>query len=214
MKKYLLFVLSFAFLFSCNNVQKKAEEKISVVTKDVSNLSFDELFKSVEPFELSDNIFKLFGRDFVVITSGDKENYNSMTAGYGGWGILFDEPSTWTFLRANRYTLEYIRENKTYTMSNFGEEYKDQVIYFGSSSGRDSEKMKNHQLTAVETPSGNMTYKEASLVVECELTEITTVQPDDLYTEKGRDFILDGYNEAKDYHKLVFGKITNVWVRK
>lgn len=53
-----------------------------------------------------------------------------------------------------------------------------------------------------------------AIFIECRLFEITTVHPDDFYVEEGRAFVENAYKEADDYHKLVFGTITNVWVRK
>jgi flavin reductase (DIM6/NTAB) family NADH-FMN oxidoreductase RutF len=181
---------------------------------DMKSKSFLDLFQSIDPTTMTDNVFKLVGQDFTVITAGTEIDYNSMTASWGGWGILFNEPTTWCVLRANRYTLEFIRRENLYTMSYFDEPYKDQVMLFGIASGRNSEKMKNHILTAVETPGGSIAYKEARLIIECELTEITTVHPDDFYTADARMFITDAYAEAQDYHKLVFGKINYVWARK
>jgi flavin reductase (DIM6/NTAB) family NADH-FMN oxidoreductase RutF len=175
---------------------------------------FAELFENVVPGTMTDNVFKLIGEDFMLITSGTEADYNTMTAGWGGWGVYFNGPTTWCMLRANRYTLEYIRNTKTYTLTFYEDRYKGQVFHFGQASGRDSDKMKTHTLTAVTTPLGNIAYKEASLIIECELLEVTTVQPDDFYTEEAKAFILDGYKDAKDYHKLVFGKITNVWRKK
>ena len=87
-------------------------------------------------------------------------------------------------------------------------------MLFGKKSGRDSDKMKETKLTAVQTPSGRTTYKEASLVLECNLVEVTTVSPDDFYTEEGRKFVVDAHAETGEYHKMVFGEITNVWRRK
>ncbi len=221
MKKSLLLVCSVAFLISCNHTKKEINETdnpVAAISKadmtDVSSKTFDELFTSVAATDVKDNVFKLVGEDFTVITSGDEIACNSMTASYGGWGQLFDLPVTWCILRANRYTLEIIREQQTYTMSYFYEDYKDQVMLFGTKSGRDSDKMNETTLTRVATPSGNITYKEAFLVIECKLMEITTVNPDDYYFEKGRKFVEEAYEDAKDYHKLVFGEITNVWVRK
>lgn len=179
--------------------------------RDVKALPFDTLFRSIQPEDISESLFKLVGRDFTVITAGSEADYNSMTASWGGWGILFNQPTTWAFLRANRYTLEYIRREKIYTMAYFTEPYKEQVLLFGSSSGRDSDKMKKHTLTPVKTPSGSIAYKEAKLIIECALTEITTVSPDDYFTDEGRKFVVDAHNEVKDWHKLVFGRITGVW---
>ncbi|MDR0715016.1 MAG: flavin reductase [Bacteroidales bacterium] len=186
----------------------------SVKSKKLKDMNFDELFKAISPEEVTDNIFNLTGKDFTVITSGKASLFNSMTASWGGVGILFNKPVTWCFLRANRYTLEIIKEELTYTMSYFPDEYKEQVLFFGSKSGRDTDKMKETTLTSIQTPGGNTTYKEARLVLECKLIEITTVNPDDFYTQEAKDFITEAYLEAKAYHKLVFGDITNVWIRK
>jgi flavin reductase (DIM6/NTAB) family NADH-FMN oxidoreductase RutF len=175
---------------------------------------FTELFESVAPATMTDNVFKLVGEDFMLITSGTAADYNTMTAGWGGWGVLFNAPASWCMLRANRYTLEYIRNTKTYTLTFFEDAYKDQLFHFGQASGRNSDKMKTHRLIAVTTPLGNIAYQEASLIVECELLQVTTVQPDDFYTDEAKAFVIGGYEEAKDYHKLVFGKITNVWRKK
>ena len=99
-------------------------------------------------------------------------------------------------------------------MSYFDEDDKEDIMIFGTQSGRNSDKMKEHQLTMVQTPDGNISYKEAKLIIECKLTEVTTVSPDDFLTDEGKEFITSAHAEAKAYHKLVFGDITNVWERK
>jgi flavin reductase (DIM6/NTAB) family NADH-FMN oxidoreductase RutF len=211
MKTLFLCILSIAMV-SC--VGKKNADENPVPVKDVKDMSFEELFDSINVEDVKDNIFKLVGKDFTVITAGKLPAHNSMTASWGGFGILFQHPTSWCFLRASRYTLEVIRKEHTYTLSYFPDEYKEQVLFFGSKSGRDSDKMKETTLTAVTTPSGDVAYKEARLVFECKLTELTTVSPDDFYTQEGLDFINSAYDEVGAYHKLVFGEITKVWIKK
>ncbi|MGA2832117.1 MAG: hypothetical protein ABSE55_03500 [Terracidiphilus sp.] len=181
---------------------------------NVKEMSFDQLFKEISPKEIDDNVFTLVGKDFTVITAGKQDHYNSMTGSGGGLGMLFMKPSTWCILRADRYTLEIIQKEHTYTMSYFTSEYKEQILFLGSKSGRDSEKMKEVQFTSVQTPSGDMSYKEARLIIECKLTALTTANPDDFYTQETRDYINEAYKEANVYRKLVFGEITHAWVRK
>jgi flavin reductase (DIM6/NTAB) family NADH-FMN oxidoreductase RutF len=84
----------------------------------------------------------------------------------------------------------------------------------GSKSGRDSEKMKEVELTSVQTPSGNMSFKEARLIIECKLIQITTPNVDDFYTQEAKDYINEAYKEACVYRKYVFGEITCVWVKR
>jgi flavin reductase (DIM6/NTAB) family NADH-FMN oxidoreductase RutF len=177
-------------------------------------MNFDQLFKQISPEEICDNVFTLVGKVFPVITAGKEDHYNSLTACGGGLGLLFKKPTTWCILRADRYTLEMIQKEQTYTMSYFPNEYKEQVLFLGSKSGRDSEKMKEVELTSVQTPSGDMSFKEARLIIECKLTELTTPNPDDFYTQEAKDSISEACKEANHYRKYVFGEMTHVWVKK
>jgi flavin reductase (DIM6/NTAB) family NADH-FMN oxidoreductase RutF len=177
-------------------------------------MNFDQLFKQISAEEICDNVFTLVGKDFFVITAGREDHYNSMIGSGGGLGLLFKKPTTWCVLRADRYTLEIIQKEQTYTMSYFPDEYREQMLFLGSKSGKDSEKMKEVQLTGVQTPSGNMSFKEARLIVECKLTQITTPDPNDFYTQEAKDYLKEAYKKESDIRKYVFGEITRVWVKK
>ncbi|WP_321332589.1 flavin reductase [uncultured Bacteroides sp.] len=176
--------------------------------------NFNQLFKQIIPEEISDNVFTLVGKVFPVITAGKEDHYNSMIGSGGGLGFLFKRPTTWCVLRADRYTLEMIQKEQTYTMSYFSDEYKEQILFLGSKSGRDSEKMKEVELTSVQTPSGDISFKEARLIIECKLTQITTLNPNDFCTQEAKDYINEAYKEPNDYRKYVFGEITHIWVKK
>jgi len=130
-------------------------------------MNFDQLFKQISPEELSDNVFTLVGKDLYVITAGKEDQSNSMTGSGGGMGLLFKIPTTWCILRSDRYTLEMIKKEQTYTMSYFPNEYKEQMLFLGSKSGRNTEKMKEVELTPVQTPSGDISFREARLIIEC-----------------------------------------------
>jgi flavin reductase (DIM6/NTAB) family NADH-FMN oxidoreductase RutF len=177
-------------------------------------MNFDELFEQISPEEICDDIFTLVGKDFYAITAGNKDHYNSMIGSGGGFGLLFRKPTTWCLLRQDRYTLELIRKQQTYTLTFFADEYREQMLFLGRKSGRESEKMKEVELTGIQTPSGSMSFKEARLVIECTLTAIMTPQPGDFYSQESKDYIDEAYKDANEYRKLVFGEITHVWVKK
>jgi flavin reductase (DIM6/NTAB) family NADH-FMN oxidoreductase RutF len=223
MKKTVSFlVVAAAFiLLSCHGNSRKSatgENNIAIESlsrEEIKSRSFSDLFKTIDVKEIQEDIFTLVSQDFAILTAGNPSHYNSMVTGWGGWGILFSKPSVFSFLRSNRYTLELMRKEQRYTMTFFDSEFREDIMQFGMSSGRDSDaKMKNTQLTSVQTPDGNMTFKEAKIIIECKLIEVTTVSPDDFYTDEARKFIEDAYTETNDYHKMVFGEITSVWVRK
>ena len=191
------------------------ENNPALSREEIKQSSFTDLFKSIVPKEIPESVFKLVGEDFIVLTAGNPSHYNSMIAGWGGWGILFNNPAAFLMLRSNRYTLELMRKEQKYTMAFFDSQFKNDIMPFGASSGRDSDaKMKNTKLTAVQTPAGNMVFKEAKIIFECKLIQVTTVSPADFPVEANKEFVVSAYEETKDYHKTVFGEITNLWVRK
>jgi len=177
-------------------------------------MNFEQLFKQIAPEEIEDNVFTLAGKVFPVITAGKEKYYNSMTASGGGMGVLFRKPAAWCILRTDRYTLELIQKEQTYTMSYFPDEYKKQVVFLGSKSGRDSDKMKEVELTCIQTPSGNISFKEARLIIECKLTQITTPDVTDFYSQEAKDYLNEAYKDANEIRKFVFGEITRVWMKK
>ncbi|MDR1096778.1 MAG: flavin reductase [Tannerella sp.] len=224
-KSTILFFITTFIIMSCNennrkNAQQEAGEAVpsdaaaALSREEIQSRTFQELFSPIEAKDIPGDVFTHVGSDYTVITAGNPSHYNSMVASWGGWGILFNRPATWCFLRSSRYTLELIRREQTYTMTYFDGAYREDIMLFGTKSGRDTEKMKESKLTSVQTPAGNMTYKEARLIIECKLVEITTVSPDDFHTEEGRKFITEAHAETGDYHKTVFGEITAVWLRK
>jgi flavin reductase (DIM6/NTAB) family NADH-FMN oxidoreductase RutF len=180
----------------------------------MKEIAFDQLFKQISPEEIDDNVFTLAGKDFFAITAGMEDHYNSMIGSGGGFAVLFKKPATWCVIRADRYTLEMILKEQAYTMSYFPNEYREQMLFLGSKSGRDSEKMKEVALTSIQTPSGEITFKEARLIVECKLTQITTPSPEDFYSQEAKAYIAEAYKKESDHRKYVFGEITHVWVKK
>ena len=176
-------------------------------------MNFEQLFKHILPEEINDNVFTLVGKIFPVVTVGNKDRYNSMTASGGGLVLLFRKPATMLLFPSNRYTLELIQKEQTYTLSYFPDEYRKQVMFLGSKSGRDSEKMKEVELTAIQTPSGNISFQEARLIIECKLTQISTSDLNDFYSQEAKDYLSEIYKDAGEHRKYVFGEITYVWIK-
>ncbi len=212
MKKIFSLLCILTVFASCNN---KSQQQSTMTDMNIKDKSFNELFIKVDSANVKATLAKLMvEQDHTVITAGTEAQFNSMAASWEVLTTYFRQPRTLCLLGANRYTLEFIRKQQTYTMSFFPEQFTGDVMAFGRTSGRNSDKMKESKLTYVKTPSNNITYKEANIVIECSLFEITTVHPNDFYDESGKKFVEDALKDNSDYHKLVFGTITNVWIRK
>ena len=58
----------------------------------------------IAPDKFDESIFRLLGKDWALITSGDIENFNMMTASWGGAGVLWAKPVATIYVRPERYT--------------------------------------------------------------------------------------------------------------
>ncbi len=164
----------------------------------------EKLFIKKSPKEIRDNPFTLLDDDWMLITAGNKESFNMMTASWGGFGILWNKPVVYIFIRPQRYTLQFTEKHAFFTLTFFEKKYKNILNLCGSKSGKQINKMENIGLTSIETETGNIYFKEARLVMECRK----------LYSEdiKKSNFIvstpLSNY-PLKDYHKMYIGEITS-----
>jgi flavin reductase (DIM6/NTAB) family NADH-FMN oxidoreductase RutF len=178
-------------------------------------MNFEQIFEQISPEKMgeNENIFTLAAGGF-LITAGTAEHYNSMTGSGGGFGLFFRKPAAWCLIKTDRYTMELIENHHVYTLSYLPEEYKKQLVFLGTKSGRDSQKMQETELTAVQTPQGNIAFTEARLVFECRLLTVTTPTPENFYTQDAKDWLAETYKTTADYRKIVFGEIAAIWARR
>ena len=97
-------------------------------------------FKEIKPEELEFNPFRLIGKDWMLITAGTEEKFNTMTASWGSVGILWNKPAVTIYVRPTRYTYEFVEKYDEFTISFFSEEYRSALNFCGSKSGRDYDK--------------------------------------------------------------------------
>lgn len=166
-------------------------------------------FKKITTEELTANPFKLIGKDWMLITAGDKEKFNTMTASWGGVGIMWGKPVATAYIRPQRYTFEFIENGDYYTQSFFDEEYRDALKFCGSKSGRDYDKVKETGLTpVVDDETGAVYFKEAKLVFICKKMYAQFLNEESALTED----VTKWYNG--DYHKMYMSEIVSVLVKE
>ncbi len=166
-------------------------------------------FKKITAEELTANPFKLIGKDWMLITAGDKEKFNTMTASWGGVGIMWGKPVATAYIRPQRYTFEFIENGDYYTQSFFDEEYRDALKFCGSTSGRDYDKVKETGLTpVVDDETGAVYFKEAKVVFICKKMYAQFLNEESALTED----VTKWYNG--DYHKMYMSEIVSVLVKE
>lgn len=164
------------------------------------------MFTKIDPREMDGNVFQRIGDQWMLITAGNREACNTMTASWGGLGILWGEPVATAYVRPQRYTKEFIDRERYFSLSFYGEEYRKALGLCGSKSGRDMDKVKECGFT-VEYGLGDTPYfAEAELVLICEKQ-----YADELKEEKFIDPTpAEKCYPLKDWHTFYIGKIVEV----
>ncbi len=160
------------------------------------------ILKETDPRSLGDNPFKLIGDDWMLITAGTLESYNTMTASWGGLGVLWNRDVCFCFVRPTRHTYKFMEDAGRFTLSFFGEEYRGALNYCGSHSGKDVDKTKEAGITPALSESGTVHFAEARLIIECEKIYFQDILP--------RNFLAPGIAKLypqKDYHRMYVGAI-------
>ncbi|HNS33348.1 MAG TPA: flavin reductase [bacterium] len=163
------------------------------------------MFKEIKPRQIEENLFKLIGEDWMLITAGNLESFNTMTASWGGFGVLWSMNVSFIFVRPVRYTWQFIEKNSFYTLSYFEESYRKSLQICGEKSGRDTDKVKEAGLTPFETANGNVCFREAKLVIECKKLYFHDINPSMFMNPS-----IESNYPGKDYHRMYTGEIVNV----
>lgn len=161
------------------------------------------MFEQIDPKSLDQNVFSLIGDQWMLLTAGTGEKCNTMTASWGGLGVLWGKPVATVYIRPQRYTLEFVESSEFFTLSFFGEEYRKELALCGSKSGREVDKVKACGFTVMEAECGAPCFAEAKLVLVCRKAYWQDMDPAHFL-----DGEIDGkWYPEKDYHRMFIGEI-------
>ncbi|MCX7614680.1 MAG: flavin reductase [Clostridiales bacterium] len=160
-------------------------------------------------FESKISVFSMFNDEWSLITAGDQKKINTMTASWGGLGIMWSMKVATVYIRQSRYTMEFVDSQDYFTVSFFGKKYRKELGLLGSKSGRDCDKIKNAGFTPVFVENAP-TFEQAELVLVCrklykQQMELSCIL--DPSIEK------DNYSTG-DLHHMYLGEIKKVFVKE
>lgn len=152
------------------------------------------------------NPFSKIADDWFLVTAGDENGYNTMTASWGSLGTMWGKSAAVTVIRPQRYTKEFIDKNEYFTISFLKEGNKDILSFCGSKSGRDFDKAKETGLEPVFVDK-TTTFEQAELVLICRKVFAQDITPDS-FLDKA---IIDKWYPEKDFHTAYVGEIVKAY---
>ncbi len=158
-------------------------------------------------FEL--NAFQKIGQDWMLITAEKNGKPNTMTASWGGIGVMWGKNVAYIVVRESRYTKEMIDGSDTFSLSFLKhDEYKSALKYLGVVSGRDEDKIAGARLH-IDYSQTTPYIDEAETVLICKKLCAQPITPEH-FTDESIDKL---WYKDKDYHTLYIGEITEILAR-
>lgn len=85
--------------------------------------------KAIEPGRVKDNFIEIIGKEWMLVSAGDKDEFNMMTASWGGVGFLWNKPVVFVFIRPERYTREFVDAKGAFTLSFLGKSIRPLIRF-------------------------------------------------------------------------------------
>ena len=161
------------------------------------------------PMELLEmNPFTKIGKEWALVSAGDKDKCNTMTVSWGGVGVLWGKNVVYIFIRDSRYTKEFLDHGDLFSLSFLNKDYRDALNYCGSHSGRNEDKFTAAGLTPAFRH--NIPYPdEANLVLLCRKMAAVPIT-EDTFTDP---VIASKWYGDHDMHTMYVGEIIEAVAR-
>lgn len=165
--------------------------------------------KRIKPEELNKNTFTMIGKEWLLVTAEKEGRVNTMTASWGGLGVMWGKNVAFIVLRPQRYTKEFVDAGETFSLSVLDDSYRKTLGYLGTVSGREEDKIEKSGLT-VEQDGGTPYFQEANTVLVCRKLYAQPYEPA-CFINKSCE---EKWYPEKDYHTLYIAEIEEVLVRE
>ena len=163
--------------------------------------------KEIDVTKLSVEIVDLWMNQWLLLTSGNPDEFNMMTVAWGSVGCMWSKPFAQIVVRPQRYTYQFLETFDSFTLCAFPAEYRKDLEILGSISGRDGDKLKKTKLSLrISSKVSSPSYNEASLILECRKMYYQDIDPKGFV-----DPDISSNYANRDYHRAYFGEILGAY---
>lgn len=167
------------------------------------------MLTKIDPKSIVTNPFQAIGTQWMLVTAGTKEACNTMTASWGGVGIMWGKPVATAYIRPQRYTKTFLDREDCFTLSFLPEQYRKELSYCGTVSGRDEDKIAHCGFTVKTAECGAPYFEEAELVLVCRKLYRQSMKPE-CFIDVSQD---ERWYPDKDYHDMYIAEIVEAYRR-
>ena len=151
------------------------------------------------------NPFTKFDKDWALVTSGTKDNFNTMTISWGSMGTIWNRSVITIYVRPDRFTWEFLNSNEYFTVAFFDEKYRSDLTTLGTLSGRCDNKLAKTNLNPLFIDDNIITFKEAK-----ETFVLKKIYMAQMEYDKEPAFAQKIYVNGIKPHYIIMGEVVSV----
>lgn len=164
--------------------------------------------KEIKLEELNENVFKVIGKDWMLITAEKDNKTNMMTASWGGLGVLFNKNVATIYVRPSRYTKEFLDAGEKFSLCVMEEKNRQELAYCGKISGRNEDKVSKCGFNVTKSD-GTVYFDESRLVFICKKLYSQKMDAELLADKTLRDTFW-----KDDVHEMYIAEIEKVLIKE
>lgn len=165
-------------------------------------------FHEINPDKFIQSPFHLIGKVWQLIAAEKDGKVNAMTASWGGLGVMWGKNAAYIVIRPQRYTKEFVDTAETFSLSFFGDCYRDMLTYMGTVSGRNEDKIAETGLTVLHD--GKTPYfAEATAVMICKKMYAQEMLPQCFIDTAARE----KWYPEQDFHTLYIAEVEKILLK-
>lgn len=165
--------------------------------------------KEIKVEELKENPFSLIGKDWFLITAKKDEKINTMTASWGGLGVIWGKNVATIYIRHSRYTKEFVDNSDRFSLCVMPEKFRKELNYCGSMSGRNQDKIKECGFS-LDYENEVPYFLESRLTLVCKKLYAKEIGPEGFVSSQKE--LVDRFYSDKDWHVMYIAKIEKILV--
>lgn len=177
---------------------------------DLRNLGFCP----IDPADIPENPIRMFSRDWALVAAGNPDKFNALTVAWGALGTAWGNglPLAIVFVSPDRHTHGFLERERSYSINVLPSQYRKEMGYMGSHSGRDEDKIAASGLEYSFTDHATPVFTQSRLLIECRKIYSHTLDRSQ-FGDVLRN-VYEGHLRGVAPHTVFYGEIIGCWKKE
>ncbi|NDV77829.1 flavin reductase family protein [Dysgonomonas sp. 511] len=162
-------------------------------------------FKEINIKDFTPDTFGLKNKWMLITAAKPDGSINTMTASWGGFGVMWNKEVAYVVIRPQRYTKEFVDSADSFSLTFFDKKYLKELGYLGKTSGRDEDKIAKVGFNPL-FEDGVPYFAEAHTAMFVKKLFVQEIEEASFLDKE----LVGQWYPAKDFHYLYIAEITKI----